>query len=260
MFSTADITATGLYLLEILGREGAVNYSRFYGSDPATEDALVTGALAHFPREDLDEFTERGLRDEGHVALERAAWQLEAFGIVRIQELRAAPRLIDGEPDYRIELTERGRAALANGLTFKFVHPRGYGFNAAEASRWLVAVARANSDRAEPPDFATAVERGATDGDVAAVDHSGNRYGTGTWPYEWAFQVALWHHVREGNVELVVSSDALRSTTDDFFGRHRHLFQHSDFPKPLWNVAYRLTSAAARDPTKVKHVGWIGRE
>jgi hypothetical protein len=260
MFTTADITATGLYLLEILGREGAVNYSRFYGDDQSIEDALVAGALAHFPREDFDEYTERGLREEGHVALERAAWQLKAFGIVRIQELPAAPRLIDGELDYRIELTERGREALANGLTFKFVHPRSHGYNAGEASRWLITFAEANSDCAEAFTFGTVVKVGATDGEVAAVDHSGNRYGAGTWPYEWAFQVALWHHVREGNIEVVISSDALRRTWDDFFGRRRDLFQHRDFPQALWNVAYRLTSDAARHPQKLRHVAWIGLE
>ncbi len=259
MFSTDEITATGLYLLEILKAEGAVNYSRFYGAAKEIEDALVAGALRHHPP---GEPNERCLREMGHVALERAAWQLEAFGVVKVTTLPDAPELIDGEPDFRIELTEAGRKLLAAGhLGFKFRHPRIHGFDASSASEWLVTFLECGGP-GQTLTLADVMEFGASDGDVKVKDEMpGNVYPLGTRPYAWAFEVCLWHFVRSGVLEPVFKDDAERAVWEGFFKRAgQHLFRMTDLdePHPHWDVEFRFRPGV--DLRTVRHVGVIGRE
>lgn len=101
--SSETIRPGGDHLLSLLAREGAVPYSRFYGEDVDIE------ALA----------AETGLdADHAHVLIEFAAGQLERAGIVACTPLPA--RLLDGEGDYSIVLTDRGRAFLAERRRFRY--------------------------------------------------------------------------------------------------------------------------------------------
>lgn len=98
-----DLKQAGDHLLGILGRESTICYSRVYSEtvDPA--------ALA---REcGLDE-------NDAHVLIEYAAGQLERAGLVAFAPLEQ--ELIDGEKDYTIALTERGRDFLAAGKPFRY--------------------------------------------------------------------------------------------------------------------------------------------
>src|SRR5262249_46760285 len=119
MIDTERIRATGLYLLEILKSEKVVRYSRFYNHTPGTEDRLVAGSIPFVV--DSEACDAEGLHEEGHVMLEYAAWQLEDLGVVRIKELDED--LVDGDPDFQIELTDKGAQVLADGLTFRFRSP-----------------------------------------------------------------------------------------------------------------------------------------
>ena len=116
----SQIKAAGDYLLSVLEAELEVAYSRFYNAEPGTDVALVDGMwpfLMSQPveqRGELDDGDKEGLREEAHMLLEWAAWQLEDLGVVKITTLSGS-ELIDGEPDFRIELTERGTALHRGG-------------------------------------------------------------------------------------------------------------------------------------------------
>lgn len=264
MAAIAEIRAAGDYLLSVLQVEKVVPYSRFYSHDAGTNVRLADGiwlfleAQPAVARGELDESDRRDLLEEGHLHVEWAAQQLEDLGVVRITFTDA--KLADGEPDFLIELTERGGRFIRDGESFRF-HSVRSGFDASQASRWLIDVAYHNSDVAVDFRFDIVGQVGYTDGDVKVTDDGGNTYPPGTRPYEWAFEVSLWHHVRLGHVALVFATAEQQRYWDAFMARYpSHLFQHDDFPALLRDVSYRLTPAATADPSTVRHVGWIGRE
>ena len=107
----SQLKPAGAYLLGILNEEGPVPYSRFYNQD--TDYAALAAAIAVHGDAD-DEIDE----DHVHILIEFAAGQLEAADIVSFTQLE--PRLIDGEQDYQITLTDKGRAFLAGGKPFRY--------------------------------------------------------------------------------------------------------------------------------------------
>jgi hypothetical protein len=114
-----QIKAAGDYLLSVLKAEKKVVYSRFYNAEPGTDVALVHGmwpflmsqAVGH--RGELDDSDRERLLEEAPLLLEWAAWQLVDLGAVKTA-LKGS-KLIDGEPDFRIELTERGMRFIEEG-------------------------------------------------------------------------------------------------------------------------------------------------
>ena len=87
------------HLMEILAGEGTVRYSRFYNPNPDPEAGLRV--LFGLERES----------DSAAVLMDDAVWDLKQAGLVTTADL--PERLMDGNPDYLIELTEKGRSAVA---------------------------------------------------------------------------------------------------------------------------------------------------
>jgi hypothetical protein len=139
----SQIKAAGDYLLSVLKAEKDVVYSRFYNAELGTDVALVHGMwpfLMSQPvqhRGELDESDKERLLAEAHLLLEWAAWQLVDPGAVKITTLKGS-KLIDGEPDFRIEPTERGMRFIEEGGTFGNREPENTRFNVSEASRWML--------------------------------------------------------------------------------------------------------------------------
>lgn len=96
-----DIERAGKYLLSLLRQYGQVQYLELYdGSDEAHQRLLQNiGA---------DE------REHPELLMDLAAYQLEEMGIVERVELDE--RLVDGEPDYLVMLTDDGRMLLEDGF------------------------------------------------------------------------------------------------------------------------------------------------
>lgn len=104
--SSEQVRPGGEYLLGILKVEGTVRFSRFYNGD--TDYAKLAQEAG------IDEADE----EQAHVLVEFAAQQLERFGIASFATL--PDKLIDGEHDYAIELTEKGRLFVAEGRKIGF--------------------------------------------------------------------------------------------------------------------------------------------
>jgi hypothetical protein len=100
------IERAGLHLLDLLQVEGEVRSERFYDGTQETEDRL--GQLFGI---------KRGEESAGLV-MDWAVEQLEVAGLVEMVEL--PEELSDGTNDYRISLTDAGRAFLASGKKFQF--------------------------------------------------------------------------------------------------------------------------------------------
>jgi hypothetical protein len=250
---TEVIRATGLYLLEILESEKVVRYSRFYNRTPGTEDRLVAGAMPFVA--DREHYSASVLREEGHVMLEFAAWQLEDLGVVRIAFL--AENLMDGEPDFTIELTERGARVLADGLTFRFRGPC-YGIMATPASEWLIDLLEAGGEGWETT-LQIAMDVGHSDGDVAIDDDYGNTYRLGTSSFAWAFEVSLWHHARSGHIEPACETAEQEKLWSEFIAqRGRPDRPDVNAPQPLWHIPFRLAAPVLAGTVQVALVGQVG--
>ena len=95
------IEGAGKYLLTVLMRRSEVQYSEFFdGSDEAHR--LL---LENIGSPDVD---------YPELLMDLAVYQLEDLGIVEKFELDE--RLVDGEPDYVIILTDEGRMLLEDGF------------------------------------------------------------------------------------------------------------------------------------------------
>lgn len=258
---SAWIREAGLHLLDVLKIERAVDYSRFYNFEPGTDVKLAEAVWRHRKAatgEDPEdaEYEKNRLLEEAHLCIDWAAWQLYDRGLVRIAFLDGK-KLEDEEPDFRIELTPMGEKFLAEGPTFGFRHLSSR-FSGTAASEWVIWFL----DGGGPGQHLTlndVMEYGETDGDVEITDDSKNVYPLGTPIYAWAFEVALWHHAREGNVIGSPKDDAQKAVWAEFIGR-KHLFPRPDMaePHPLWDVPFRLAPGVR--PDKVKHVGGFGGE
>src|SRR5207248_2762898 len=93
-----------------------VRYSRFYDGEDETQEVLLRG-MGYGPALD-------GTAEDDYVPecpenlMDLAAAQLEQGGIVKTTDLDDL--LADGNEDYLIELTDKGRAFLERGERFRF--------------------------------------------------------------------------------------------------------------------------------------------
>jgi hypothetical protein len=253
MITIEGIRATGLYLLEVLKAEKFVRYSRFYNAIPGTDERLVAGVMPFVVN--TESCDAEDLREEGHVMLEFAAWQLLDLGIVRITFLD--DRLIDGERDFRVELTEKGAHLLAERLSFHFRRPE-YWITARPASEWLISLLEAGGEGQELT-LRDVMDSGHSDGDVAIDDDCGNTYRLGTRTYAWAFEVSLWHHARAGHIEPVFKTTEQDRLWSDFVGKTgRPSPPDIGAPQPLWDIPFRLADAVYAGKVQVVHVGKVG--
>lgn len=258
----SQIKAAGDYLLGVLKAELEVAYSRFYNAEPGTDVSLVDRMwpfLESQPveyRGKLDESVKEQLLDEAHVLLEWAAWQLEDLGVVKITTLKGS-ELIDGEPDFRIELTERGMRFIEEGETFGYREPENTRFDVSEASRWMLSLLY----EGEPGQTLTLRDMMNPEYhlfDVTMVtDDCGNEYPQGSNTYAWGFEVCLWHHARSKHVEPLFDDETQREAWEEHL-RHQHLppRPESSVDRLLWHVPFRLVEGV--DPDHAQHVGSIG--
>lgn len=247
MITVDGIRATGLYLLEVLKAEKAVNYSRFYNEAPETEERLIADVLPFVS--DSEYCTDEDLREEAHVMLDFAAWQLEDLGMVRITFLDET--LIDGEHDFRIELKEKGMRVLEEGLRFRFHGPE-LSIGASPASEFLIAFLEAG----EMLTLREVMEYGNSDGSVVIRDDCGNEYRLGTRTYAWAFEVTLWHHTREGHIEPACDTAEQEKLWSEFVGQSgRPSRPHIISSRALWDIPFRL--AVAPGEVEIRHVGRV---
>lgn len=101
-----QLKPAGAYLLGILKAAGEVRFSHFYNKE--TDYAALAAEAG------IDESDE----DNAHVLIEFAAGQLEGAGIVSFTTIDE--KLIDGEDDYVIRLTDKGKELLAGGGAFRY--------------------------------------------------------------------------------------------------------------------------------------------
>ena len=257
----SGIKAAGDYLLSVLEADRAVSYSRFYNDDPGTDVALAEAMrpfLVSQPVEDrgeLGEGVEDDLVEEAHVLLDWAAEQLADLGVVTITPLQGT-RLIDGEPDFRIELTERGRRFLEEGESFGYRMPSGTRFDAREASAWMISFLYEGGP-GQTLTLRDVMDPAYTLGDTMVTDDWGNEYPPESNTYAWAFEVCLWHHARSKHIEPVFKDEAQREAWEDHL-RHEHLPPRPDLDSErlLWDVPFRLVEGV--EPDGVQHVGRIG--
>jgi hypothetical protein len=257
MISRDGIRATGLYLLDVLRTEKTVCYSRFYNDDDETEDMLVQGAMPYMSKVDADEdedYRERDLREEAHVMLNFAASQLDDLGVVQITFLLS--KLIDGEPDFEIALTERGEQILRDGLNFGFRDPD-YAISATPASEWLIEMLGASFG--DSLSLHEVMEFGESEGEITILDDCGNSYGLGTGSYAWAFEVSLWHHARRGVIMAACKTPEHEELWSRFVNsssrpscRPAHFY-----PEPLWDVPFRLADLDDEAKLNIQHVGRV---
>jgi hypothetical protein len=246
------IRATGLYLLEVLKSEKVVRYSRFYNHAPGTEDRLVDGPMPFVA--DDESCDAEDLREEGHVMLEYAAWQLEDLGVVRITFLDE--NLVDGNPDFQIELTEKGAQVLNDGLAFGFRSPH-YWITATPASEWLIFLLQAGGEGMEITLWEV-MDFGHTDGGVAIYDDYENTYRLGTRSFAWAFEVSLWHHARAGHIEPACETAEQEKLWSKFVTETgRPDPPDTNALQPLWNIPFRLANAVHEGNVQVVHVGKV---
>ena len=99
-----DIAAAGTYLTKVLLEKGTVDYSYFYNEEPGTEEMVMLGVYGDLNHPNAE---------EAHGFIDWATHQLVDQGIVFSRELDS--KLKDGEPDYRITLTDAGRYFLETG-------------------------------------------------------------------------------------------------------------------------------------------------
>jgi hypothetical protein len=250
MITTEGIRAVGSYLLGVLGAEKSVRFSRFYNDSPGVEEELVRGSLPFV--KDPECCSVDDLREEGLTMLNFAAWQLEDFGVVRTTFLNEL--LIDGEPDFVIEITERGECALAEGPGFRFRLP-GYSITATPASEWLILFLDGGGS-GQTLTLSDVMEYGDSDGEVKVPDDFGNEYRLGTGSYAWAFEVSLWHHARAGHISPVFQNEEQRRLWSEFVNQtSRPPRPTITTPRPLWDVPFRLAEGV--NVSRLRHVGRV---
>lgn len=251
-----DIRAAGKYLLSVLKTEKVAPYGRFYSFKPGADTELAEGVFCFHEGtgEDRDELME-DLTEQAHLYLEWAAHQLQDFGAIKIVPLPGV-MLPDGEEDFEFRLTKAGERLAATGKGFNYRHLESRFFGG-EASEWLIEVPR-NNDPTEVMDWQSVADVG-DNAEIKVKDDQSNTYPIGSPVYNWAFQVALWNHVRERNIDPVFTKPE-HEVAWKKIGDRPHLFHYRDWPAELDGLNYRLTSKAAAHPNKLRHLGWFGGE
>lgn len=103
------LNQAGAYLLSVLKQETPIRYSRFYDGTDATRHKLIAGV--GIDERDADWYSVEAIIDDAVVLFEH-------IGVVERRLLEE--RLADGEPDYEIALTDKGRQFVARRKRFCF--------------------------------------------------------------------------------------------------------------------------------------------
>lgn len=109
-FTNASIIELGAkHLLSVLASESSIRYSRFYDGSEETSRQLED-AIGLDPES-------RGWYSVEHI-IDLAVYELSEQGIVGTNNLDET--LVDGEPNYEIFLTARGKQALVRNERLRF--------------------------------------------------------------------------------------------------------------------------------------------
>ena len=252
MISQSNISAAGQHLWNELVSEFQVKYSRYYNHNSGAAKTLAKSIVGYI--ENPVEDDEQDLLDEGHLLIEYAARQLNDIGATKITMLTEL--LVDGGFDYQIELTPKGWLYCKTELDFCFRGPE-HTIIATPASNWIIDFLDGC-----PPNGALTLR------DVVKYGHSEceieirdkyfplNSYGCGTGSYIWAFEVSLWHHAKEGNIQPVCKTNEQRRAWLNMTRlKGRPDLPSPHFDNPLWDVPFRLRAEV--DVRKVSHVGSV---
>jgi hypothetical protein len=110
MIHSSMIKKAGDYLLSILIAEPTIRYSRFYNGTKKAASKIRKGM----------KFTDSDDFYSAEILIDLAVVVLRERGVVVTRELAA--RLPDGNNDYEIKLTNKGRRRIDSGVDFKFPH------------------------------------------------------------------------------------------------------------------------------------------
>ena len=97
------------YLVSILMEKGKIDYDYFYDGEERTRSKLIEG---------IGITCEQADRHCAEALMDNAAYELEEQDVVEIEEIDSI--LADGNPNYRITLTEKGREKITNGEKLEF--------------------------------------------------------------------------------------------------------------------------------------------
>lgn len=103
------VRAAGDFITNLLLGRGKVTYSEFYNDQPGTKETVIVSVFGGRDH--------RGA-EQAYMYLDWAATQLEGQHVVTIEYLDS--KLMDGEHDYWIILTDEGRRFLEEGGTLKY--------------------------------------------------------------------------------------------------------------------------------------------
>lgn len=103
------VQGAGNYLLSVLQDEPTTDFRRFYDGSDEAHDALIRAT--GMTKEQADRYSPEG-------ALGAAIGQLVKAGIVTTKQ--RSDLLVDDEPNFDIEVTERGQFAVSAGTPFDF--------------------------------------------------------------------------------------------------------------------------------------------
>src|SRR5262249_17484480 len=150
----------------------------FYNAEPGSDATLAEAVRRRLKaREGTDDDDGDSLDDEAHLCVEWAAYQLQDRGFVRIVPLEGA-KLIDGEPDYRIDLTPVVERFLAGEGSFGYRHLDSR-FHGRPASEWLVWFLHGGGE-GQHLTLNDIMDLGESDGEVEVKDDCGNAYPRGS--------------------------------------------------------------------------------
>lgn len=251
MISQFGISAAGDYLWDKLASENQVVYSQFYNHKYGSAEALAKSILKYIQEPEDDE---QDVLEDGHLLIEYAAWQLEDIGAVKITKL--TDLLVDGDQDYIIELTQHGKSLCKTGLDFSFRGPE-HAIIATPASNWLIDFVEGCSPN-ESLTLRDVMEYGNSEANIIIKDayFPWNTYGFGTGSYIWAFEVSLWHHANERNIQPVFKTT---QQMRDWIKMQRHMgrpdLPSPHFDNPMWDIPFRLRDGINVD--KMNHVGRV---
>jgi hypothetical protein len=109
-FYKDQIEKAGLYLLDILDKKHQVSYDYFYDGTNEKHYHLVEAIGINDNETDETSAVE--------ILLDIAVIELNEFGIVSITQLES--KLADGELNYQIKLTDKGRNIIRNNKKIDF--------------------------------------------------------------------------------------------------------------------------------------------
>ena len=124
-----------------------------------------------------------------------------------------------------------------------------YTIDASSASNWLIAFLEASDEL----DLQSVMKYGDSEAEVLIPDNYKNSYSMGSGTYAWAFEVALWHHARNGVIVPVGNQGANDKIWTEFVrSSDRPARPDVSSPHPVWDTPFRLAEGV--NVNKVVHV------